>query len=105
MSLGTGAQLGAAAGIAGWLFFVLMNCVVLLTPARDLMRQVLFDLLDKAAVRNPTPEMNDFVQHLKSPDGFALLLALVFAGTFVSFTLLSSLGGMLGSALFSKRSH
>jgi hypothetical protein len=106
ITLGMGARLGAiSGGIAGLLVTIVMSVGVLAFRTGDQIRQQLYDSIEKAAARNPTPQAQEALQYIKSPEGFALALALVFVTTLVLFIALSAFGGVLGATLFNKKAR
>lgn len=106
ISLSMGARLGAISGGMAWLFLTVITSVgILAFRTGDQIRQLIFDSMEQAAARNPTPQAQELLQYMKSQDGFAVMLALILIMTLVFFVVLSTLGGMLGSTLFSKRTR
>jgi hypothetical protein len=104
VTVGMGARLGAITGGFAWLFLTVITSVgVLAFRTGDQIRQLIYDSMQQAAARNPTPQAQELLQYVKSQEGFTLILALVLIMTLVFFVALSSLGGMLGSTLFNKR--
>jgi uncharacterized membrane protein (DUF485 family) len=61
--------------------------------------------MEQAAARNPTVQAQELMQYVKTQDGFAVMLALILFMTLFFFVVLSTLGGMLGSTLFSRRTR
>ena len=106
ITLGMGARLGAiTGGIAGLFVTVVMSVGVLAFRTGDQIRQQIYDAIEKAAARNPTPQAQEMLQYFKSPEGFAAMLAVVFLMTLVIFIVLSAFGGMLGATLFNKKAR
>lgn len=103
VTVGMGARLGALSGGFAWLFLAVITSVVLAFRTGDQIRQLIYDSMQQAAARNPTPQAQELLQYVKSEEGFAVILALVLIMTLVFFVILSSVGGMLGSTLFNKR--
>jgi hypothetical protein len=104
ITVGMGARLGAiSGGIGGLVVTLVMSVGVLAFRTGDQIRQQIYDAVEKAAARNPTPQAQEILHYVKSPDGFAVILALAFLMTVVVFIALSSLGGVLGATLFNKR--
>jgi hypothetical protein len=70
---------------------------------RDTMRQA----MEQSAARNPDPNAQQMVhgimQFMTSPGGFALLMTLGFAITFLALVAFAAGGGALGASLFGKR--
>ena len=105
ISLWQGVQLGAAAGAVGWLIFVVMTSLLLLTPAKMRVRQLFMDSLQKAAAQNPSPQAQEFLRYAQSPEGFMVTVLLTFVIGLVFFLALSSFGGLLGSMLFNRKTR
>ena len=104
VTVGMGARLGAISGGFAWLFLTVITSIgVLAFRTGDQIRQLIYDSMQQAAARNPSPQAQELLQYVKSQEGFAMMLALVLIMTLVFFVVLSSLGGMLGSTLFNKR--
>jgi hypothetical protein len=101
---GMGARLGAAAGAIGSVLFATVTAVATLVfHAGDKLREAALRALDQAAARNPDPQAQEMVQHLKTPEGLVLVVALGMLFTFVFFVLLSSVGGIMGAVFLRKR--
>jgi hypothetical protein len=104
VTLGMGARLGAISGGFAWLFLTVITSIgVLAFRTGDQIRQLIYDSMQQAAARNPSPQAQELLQYVRSQEGFAMILALVLIMILVFFVVLSSLGGMLGSTLFNKR--
>jgi hypothetical protein len=106
ITVGMGARLGAVSGGVAWVVLTAITAVgTLVFRTGDRLRQMIFDSMEKAAARNPTAEAEQLLQYVKSPEGFPIVLALILLMSLVIFVILSTLGGMLGSALLNKRNH
>lgn len=104
ITVGMGARLGAiSGGIGGLVVTLVMSVGVLAFRTGDQIRQQIYDAVEKAAARNPSFQAEEMLHYIKSPEGFAVILALAFFMTVVVFVVLSSLGGVLGATLFNKR--
>jgi hypothetical protein len=106
ITVGMGARLGAISGGVAWLVLTAITTVgTLIFRSGDRLRQMIFDSMEKAAARNPTAEAEQLLHYVKSPEGFPVVLALILLMSLVIFVILSTLGGMLGSALLNKRNQ
>jgi hypothetical protein len=89
-----------------WLFLTLITTIgALAFRTGDQIRQLIFQSMEQAAARNPTVQAQELMQYVKTQDGFAVMLALILFMTLLFFVVLSTLGGMLGSTLFSRRTR
>jgi hypothetical protein len=89
-----------------WLFLTLITTIgALAFRTGDQIRQLIFQSMEQAAARNPTVQAQELMQYVKTQDGFAVMLALILFMTLFFFVVLSTLGGMLGSTLFSRRTR
>jgi hypothetical protein len=106
VSVSMGARLGAISGGMAWLFLTLITTIgALAFRTGDQIRQLIFQSMEQAAARNPTVQAQELMQYVKTQDGFAVMLALILFMTLFFFVVLSTLGGMLGSTLFSRRTR
>jgi hypothetical protein len=101
---GMGAQLGAASGGVGFAFFMLLMAAgMLIFHMGGQLREGIARAIDEAAARNPSPQTPDIVQQLKSPEGIAIMIALMLVITFLIFLIVSSVGGLVGASVLQKR--
>jgi len=100
---GAGARLGALGGL---LFFatstVLETLAVAVLHKGAEIRGELLDKVQQAAARYPGPEVQPFLDFVKSPDGFAIMMVASVIFGLVAFVALGSCGGALG-AVFLRR--
>lgn len=100
---GAGARLGALSGL---LFFgmsaVLETLAVAVLHKGAEIRSEMLDKIQQAAMRYPGPEVQPFLDFVKSPDGFVIMMvgSLIFG--VVAFIVLGSCGGALGAALLGR---
>jgi hypothetical protein len=78
--------------------------VVLLHRGAEI-RSVMMDKLQQAATRYPGPEVEPFLQFVKSPDGFALMMVASVIFGLVAFVILGGLGGAISAAFAGRRSR
>jgi hypothetical protein len=101
---GAGARLGAA---SAFLFFsisaiVEMFAVVVLHKGAQV-RSEMMDKIQQAAARYPGPEVQPFLDFVKSPDGFAFMVVASLVFGLLAFLILGSVGGAIGATLFRRR--
>jgi MFS family permease len=95
---GTGARLGA---ITGLLIFGMSTifetlAVVLLHKGAEL-RSEMLDKVQQVAQRYPGPEVQPFVDFIKTPEGFALIMVGSVIFGLIAFIALGGVGGALGA--------
>ena len=104
-SPGAGAQVGAASGAFGFLFFAI-PAVATLVYRPDELRQGMFDNLAHYTSRGYDPQKIQQVQDLlKSPQGLNFFVAFVLFVLFLMFVVGSSIGGALYAAWVRKRAQ
>ena len=101
---GLGARIGAITGLFGFgVFAVLLSLSMLASRGSGRFRQMLQQVIEQAASRNPDPQVQEAMQRLMSPAGLAILVTLALIMFLVIFLALSSLGGALGARIFGKK--
>jgi zinc ribbon protein len=104
-SPGAGAQIGAASGAFGFLFFAI-PAVATLVYRPDELRQGMLDNLAHYTSRGYDPQKIQQVQDvLKSPQGLNFFVTFVLFVLFLMFVLGSSIGGALYAAWARKRAQ
>jgi hypothetical protein len=101
---GSGGRLGALSGL---LLFALstileMLAVTLLHKGAEI-RSEMMDKIQQAASRYPSPEVQPFLDFVKSPGGFGFMMVASLVFGLVAFVVLGSCGGALGAALLGRR--
>jgi len=100
---GAGARLGALSGL---LFFgastILQTLAVAVLHKGAEIRSEQLDKLQQWATRYPGPEVQPFLDFVKSPDGFAILMMASLIVACMAFIVLGSCGGALGAALLGR---
>jgi hypothetical protein len=104
VGLGSGSLLGAVSGLFGFLVFcALATLEILLSHKGEELRRTLFESLDKVALNAADPQLQqqfqELIQHFKTPEGFALFLALTSLFLCLIFIFFSILGGAIGSSI------
>jgi hypothetical protein len=104
ITTGMGARLGAVTGGLAFFFISVGTTVgVLLFQTGDKIRDAVMKSMEQAAARNPTPETQAMLDSLRSPQGFAIILAAGLIATLIFYLLLSMFGGMLAAGIGRKR--
>jgi hypothetical protein len=101
---GAGAILGTVSGGIGFLLWGIMMAgrVVILRTGAELRVQMIH-AIDQAASRSADPQAQAAANWLKSPPGFALMLALTLLFTLIVFLILSGIGGAVAAAVLRRR--
>jgi len=100
LSTGLGARLGALSGMIGFGIFALFTALeTVIFHAGGELRTALMQAIDQAAAKNTEPQAQQMLHYLKSPQGLALVMIMGLMMMFVLFLVLSTLGGVVGSAL------
>ena len=103
---GAGARLGALSGL---LFFgastILQTLAVAVLHKGAEIKSEQLDKLQQWATRYPGPEVQPFLDFVKSPDGFAILMVASLIVACVAFIVLGSCGGALGAALLGRHNR
>jgi hypothetical protein len=100
---GAGARLGV---LSGFLLFAMstipeMFAVAVLHKGAE-MRSQMMEKLQLMATRYPGPEVQPFLDFVKSPDGFATMMVASVLFGLVAFVVLGGLGGALGAAFLGR---
>lgn len=100
---GFGARIGAVTGLFGFgVFAVLFGLELLVTRGSGNFRQLLQQVIEQAAARNPDPRTQQAIQQLMTPAGLALMVTIVLVFFLAAFLALSSVGGAIGAWLLGK---
>lgn len=99
-----GARLGLISGAIGFgIFAVLRSVGLLVLGTGGAMRELVMKQLEQTAAQYPGPEAQQTLQYLRSPEGWALIVAMSTIFTLIAFLVLSMLGGMAGGAVLGKK--
>jgi len=105
--VGLGARLGAVTGMVAWLISSVFSTLSILVMGSGKMRDAMRQAMEQSATRNPDPNAQEMarrvMEFMTSPGGFALLMTLGFAITFLALMAFAAGGGALGASLFGKR--
>jgi hypothetical protein len=99
---GMGARLGAVTGLLAFVGFAIAGSLFLLTQGSRI-RELLIQVVQQAAARNPNPAAQDMVQKMTSPEGLAIMVTVAMIMVFAGFLVFSAAGGAIGAALFGRR--
>ncbi len=101
LTVGFGARLGALSGTLGFGILALISAAATsMFHYGGEIHQLILKAVQQYASRNPAPEMQQILDFYASPQGFILMLALGAVMMFALFVALSSMGGMIGAAVF-----
>ena len=98
-----GAKLGAMAGSIGFAIYAVLFLTVL--RASPEFHAALLEALDKAAARNPDPQVQQWAEYFKTPQGLAIITTMAMGLIFAIAVLFSVLGGVLGARWLRRRDH
>jgi hypothetical protein len=104
LSAGTGALLGAlSGGFATVLMAVPLSFMIFLVRSGGERRTEIMAALQDQLGRNPDPHVHEVLEHLKTPDGFTLIMIVFLIVMLILCIVLSSLGGAIGAALLRRK--
>lgn len=99
-----GARIGALTGVFGFgVFSVVLALELLATRGSGRLRQMLQQVVQEAAARNPDPRAQAAIQQMMTPAGMALLITVVLVFFLVVFLALSAGGGAVGAWLLGRK--
>jgi MFS family permease len=101
-----GARLGALSGL--FLFCIsslLESLIVLALHKGPEVRAEMLDRMQQVAGRYPGPEVQPFMDFVKSPGGFTFMMFASLVFGFIAFLVLGSLGGLFGAMLLGRKSR
>jgi hypothetical protein len=106
--LTTRAAAGAAVGgLSGLLLFcmsaLLETLAVVVLHKGDELRSQMMEKVQQAAARYPGPEVQPFIDFVKSPGGFTFMLVASLIFALVMFVVLGGVGGAVSAAFSGKR--
>jgi hypothetical protein len=97
-----GAKLGTAAAAVGYAVFAALAVISFMISGNELRAQVFkrFEQMQKQA-SDPQAQkmMNDIIQKINTPEGWALMFTLAMAMFFLVFLGCGALGGVIGASL------
>jgi hypothetical protein len=100
----TGALLGALSGIFGSVFLgIACTFVIFAVRSGSEAGTAAMAAFQKQLASNPDPQAQKFLEYVKTPDGFTVVMIGVIIVMFIFFLILSSLGGAITAALFRRK--
>ena len=102
-----GARLGALAGFVCFCMVTVISAVGAAIPElRAKMHDQIMENFQKvAAARPPDPRMQQLLDLIKTPEGFAIMLIFMGIALLVVSLILGALGGVIGGRLLRVRNH
>ena len=98
------ARLGAFSGLLLFgMSTILETLVVVVLHKGPEIRSEMMDKVQQAAARYPGPQVEPFLEFVKSPGGFAFMMVASLVFGFVAFLILGGLGGAVSAAIGKKR--
>lgn len=95
-----GARLGLISGAIGFgIFAVLRSIGLLVFNTGPALRDLVLQRLQQTAAQYPGAQAQETLQYLRTPEGWALIVAFSTIFTLVAFLVGSMLGGMAGAAV------
>jgi hypothetical protein len=82
---------------------IIETLVVLVLHKGPEIRSELMDKVQQAAARYPGPQVEPFLEFVKSPGGFAFMMVASLVFGLVAFLILGGLGGVVSAALGRRR--
>ena len=105
--VGLGARLGTVTGMVAALVSSAITTLTLMVMGSGKMRESMRRAMEQSATSNPDPNAQQMaermVEFMTSPGGFALIMTLGFAVSFLALMAFAAAGGALGASLFGKR--
>jgi hypothetical protein len=101
-----GARLGALSGL--FLFCLcsaLESLIVLAMHKGPEVRAEMLDRMQQVAGRYPSPEVQPFMDFVKSPGGFTFMMIASLIFGLIAFLVLGGLGGLFGAMLLGRRNR
>jgi hypothetical protein len=104
--MGAGAKLGALSGIFLFAVSSLLETLIIVVFHKGAeIRGEMLEKVQEAATRYPGPEVQPFLDYVKSPGGFTFMLVASLVFGCLAFVLLGSVGGALGATLLGRRNR
>lgn len=95
-----GARLGALGGILWFgMFMLLLSMLVIALREAPELHDELIKQVHQTASSPSVPQLQEFLDHIRTPSGLAVLIL----SAFVTSLILGTLGGVLGGAIFRRR--
>jgi hypothetical protein len=103
---GKAARLGAVAGAISFAATALLTAfAVILLNSQQQFHDFMMKAIEQGVANQSGPDVQNFLQWLHTPPGFATILAFGMVGALLLSMLFSAVGGVIGSTLFRDRSQ
>jgi preprotein translocase subunit SecG len=104
LSSGIGARLGALTGLLGFVFFIVLIALeVLVFHSGGELHNALIDVVQQSISRTSDSQARQALEYFKTPAGLAVVMSMGLTLMFLVFLVLSTLGGVLGSAFLGRK--
>lgn len=104
LTRGLGARIGSMAGVFGFLLFALLMVFELVVlRGGSQFRQVMIQMIQQSAARNPSPEAQAMVEKMLTPEGIAIMVGAALLLSLAIFAGFGAIGGAIGAKLAGKR--
>jgi hypothetical protein len=101
---GAGARLGALSGLMFFAISTTLNTLAIAALHKGAeIRSEQLDRFQQWATRYPGPGVQPFLDFVKSPNGFAIMMAASLVVGFVAFVVLGGCGGALAATILGRR--
>jgi hypothetical protein len=103
-TLGVGFRLGAGAGLAGFVIFMLLAAIETLGfHQQNELRAAMIQAVQQAQARYSDPQARETLTYFMTPEGLAFLMVFGSAFMGVVFVILSGVGGVVSAALLRRK--
>lgn len=104
LTTGLGARLGLISGAIGFGIFAVLRAIglMVLHNGPELRAEVM-KALEQSASQYPAAQIQPTLQYLQSSQGWALIVAMSTLFTLVAFLLISTLGGVIATAVLDRK--
>jgi len=100
VSTGMGARLGAVSGLLGFFFYSVPQALRLaFFHLSGSVREAMQKAIEQSASQSPDPRAQEMMRNLMSPEALAAFITVLVVLFFLSFLVLSSLGGAIAASV------
>ena len=104
LSAGMGARLGVVSGLVGFLLYSVPQAIRLAVfHSGAAIRATMQKAMEQAANQSPDPRAQEMMRNLMSPGALAAIFTFLVVVFFLVFLVFSSLGGVIGAALWGNK--